>query len=939
MFYQLALAGLLISACALEIPAAQPFLRVVTSQESGTNLLLNGDFEQGSTTSVSYWNPASQGYRLAVGEGRAGSRAVLCEKTNQTGWYGVSQTLSLNRTSTAPLVVRGWSKAENVSGSSDSDYSLYVDIIYQDNTSLWGRTGNFTTGTHDWNERVFTILPEKPVRSLSLYCLFRGQHTGRVWFDDLSVQEVAASGDAVLFQGTPMLLVSDTNSPLPETTHVQTEDGLRLGLVGQQVVSVKIDGQELAAPALGGFMARDVATNSDVFGFTGGACPELGLQLNATVTAQSNHLVVQGRLTSTRGVDRAVILLYALPVDASGWQWGDDIRRHRNISGKSEFLNADWADAGSTSSLSRYPVGAIYNSQAGLAVALDMGAPALFRLVYHAGTKQLFIAYDFGLVPETTRFPLSADFRFVLYKFDPQWGFRAAWEKLTGIFPAYFTVRSRQQGLWMPFTDVSTVQGWQDFGFRYHEGNNNVPFDDANGILSFRYTEPSTWWMSMPASSPRTEAEALRLRDAYAAGSPGPNQLMATATIAAGMQDAEGHAQLQFQNTPWTDGAVWSLNPNPNLAAATNGANIYWNETIKTQLYGPGANGTLDGEYLDSLEGYVTAELNFRRDHFRDSTVPLTFSASTFQPLLHKGLEIYEFTRWISDDVHGMGKLMFANSVPFRFGFLCPWVDVMGTETDWMPGGHYQPVADAQMCQWRTLSGQKPYLLLMNTDYAQFTSPFVEKYFQRCLAYGLFPSMFSHNASDNPYWQNPTWYNRDRPLFIKYIPLVRRVAEAGWMPVTRATCTPAGIMVERFGATTNGTVYFTLFNPATSAQTATLQLEPGVAGDPSKAIAMELLSTSRLPLATNGWTVTLGAESVAVVRVEAGPKLSRINQEPSSQIQLTIEAPADLEHVLETSSNLSVWVPVRTNPPQSTAFTKEETLPAAEAEGYFRLRW
>jgi len=591
------------------------------------------------------------------------------------------------------------------------------------------------------------------------------------------------------------------------------------------------------------------------------------------------------------------------------------------------------------SALSRYPVGAIYNAQAGLALALDMGAPALYRLMYHAGTKQLSIAYDFGLVPETTSFPGSADFRFVLYRFDPQWGFRAAWQKLTEIFPAYFTVRSRQQGIWMPFTGVSTVQGWQDFGFRYHEGNNKVTFDDANGILSFRYTEPSTWWMSMSVSSPRTQAEALRLRDAAAAGSPSLNQRMATATIAAGMQDAAGQAQLQFLDTPWSNGAVWSLNPNPNLAAATNGANVYWNETIKTQLYGPAANGTLDGEYLDSLEGYVTAELNFRREHFRDSTVPLTFSANSFQPVLHKGLEIFEFTRWISDEVHGLGKLMFANSVPVRFGFLCPWLDVMGTETDWMPGGQYQPVADTQLCLWRTLSGQKPYLLLMNTDYAQFTSPFVEKYFQRCLAYGIWPSMFSLNASDNPYWQNPTWYNRDRPLFIKYIPLIRRVAEAGWMPVTRAVCTPAEIMVERFGPTTNGTTYITLFNPGANAQLANLRIESSVVADPAKIVTTELLSTNRLPLAAGGWAVTVGAESVAVVRIEAGPKFSRITQAPPGQVRLTIEAPADLEHVLEISSNLSNWVPTRTNAPQSAPFTKEETLSAEDPAGYFRLRW
>jgi hypothetical protein len=76
-----------------------------------------------------------------------------------------------------------------------------------------------------------------------------------------------------------------------------------------------------------------------------------------------------------------------------------------------------------------------------------------------------------------------------------------------------------------------------------------------------------------------------------------------------------------------------------------------------------------------------------------------------------------------------------------------------------------------------------------------------------------------------------------------------------------------------------------------------------------------------------------------VVRVEAGPKFTRIEPAPAGQLRLTIEAPADLEHVLEASSNLSNWASIRTNPPQSAPFTKEETLSADDPEGYFRLRW
>ena len=109
--------------------------------------------------------------------------------------------------------------------------------------------------------------------------------------------------------------------------------------------------------------------------------------------------------------------------------------------------------------------------------------------------------------------------------------------------------------------------------------------------------------------------------------------------------------------------------------------------------------------------------------------------------------------------------------------------------------------------------------------------------------------------------------------------------------------------------------------------------------DPSKAVATELLSTNRLPFAAGGWAVTVGAESVVLVRIEAGPKFARIEPAPAGQLRLTIEAPADLEHVLETSSNLASWAPIKTNPPQSDPFTKEETLSAEDPEGYFRLRW
>jgi hypothetical protein len=136
----------------------------------------------------------------------------------------------------------------------------------------------------------------------------------------------------------------------------------------------------------------------------------------------------------------------------------------------------------------------------------------------------------------------------------------------------------------------------------------------------------------------------------------------------------------------------------------------------------------------------------------------------------------------------------------------------MGTETDWNYSGKWNPPSDSMLCLWRSMAGAKPYLLLMNTEFKNFSTNLVEKYFQRSLFYGFYPSMFSHNASENVYWQNPDWYNRDRYLFKKYIPIIKRMAESGWQPITRARCKNDKVLLEQFGDPKNGSFYITAFN-------------------------------------------------------------------------------------------------------------------------------
>lgn len=859
---------------------AEPVLRVIKASGSVSNLVQNGDFERLPNGQAANWSRYEGGFEVAPKAGRNGSSGIVCQNDQTAGGRGASQSITLNQREAAPIIVRGWSKAEKVSGSADNNYSIYVDVIYHDDTPLWGQTANFRCGTHDWEVREVVITPEKPVKRLTVYCLFRG-HSGKVWFDEVSVSEVKAGSGAFLWQGTPVTCQRNPAGFSRSDSYV-TYDGLRLVLEGEAWLYVRgtnlapsrgllapkeppYEGMGRAGPC--GFLARDVASNSDVFLFKDNLCPPLNLKLDAKITQWSEHLAVEGRVTDLSKQDRAVTLAFALPIEAEGWHWWDDIRRSRLISGKGEFANTVNVRCGATGTMSLYPLAAISNDRFGVAIATDMAKPAVCRLVYHAGLRQFFIAYDFGLAADTRNFPSSAEFRFVIYHFDPAGGFRTAFEKYTKIFWSHFEVRSKDQGIWMPFTDISTVQGWQDFGFKYHEGNNNVKFDDENNILSFRYTEPMTWWMPMAKELPRTPETALKVRDELLATGKAGQKTPAQVTKVAAMCDEAGQPALMFRNEPWCNGAVWSLNPNPHLPGEINFAQWHWSEDIKKRLYGPEAKGQLDGEYLDSLEGYVTTDLNFRREHFAPTTVPLAFSQDTKRPCLYKGLAVFEFTKWFCEDVHRMGKLTFANGVPYRFTFLCPWLDVMGTETDWNPGGKWRPPSDVTLSLWRTMSGAKPYVLLMNTHYDAFTPDLVEKYFQRCAFYGFYPSMFSHNASENPYWQNPKWHNRDRPLFKKYIPVIKRVAESGWQPVMLAVSSNPNVWLERFGQPASGKLFVTAFNNTAQPQRATIAFRSEDLTGKAIASLVERLESRSITVANGQWEVELKPEQAAVFEI------------------------------------------------------------------------
>jgi len=185
-------------------------------------------------------------------------------------------------------------------------------------------------------------------------------------------------------------------------------------------------------------------------------------------------------------------------------------------------------------------------------------------------------------------------------------------------------------------------------------------------------------------------------------------------------------------------------------------------------------------------------------------------------------------------------------------------LDVMGTETDWNPGGSWRPMSDAEMLYRRAMCKGKPFCFLMNTEFEKFGHDRAEKYMKRALAYGMFGGFFSHNASQGHYFTRPELYDRDRDLFKKYVPLCRLVAEAGWQPVTKAVSSDEHVYVERFGEK-----YLTIFNDSPERVTATIALD-GMASSSCR----ELISGGVLRIRDNKFSLTLEAEDVGVVKLD-----------------------------------------------------------------------
>ena len=261
-----------------------------------------------------------------------------------------------------------------------------------------------------------------------------------------------------------------------------------------------------------------------------GKSPDGSLAFDATYTPAPDHIRCDVGLRDT-GVPRqtrALPVCYTLPVDAAGWTWGDDALSSRRVE-PGERLAGNTAVSGH--SISPYPFSslsgagaALSGDGAGLSLATPMDAARLLSFSY--GPDGYKVTVDLALSPETAKLgPGTGSFSFLLYGFDPEWGFRAAAEKYHRLMPAAFKGLPVPHGAWMWPVPPGEIHEPQDFGFAFLEYHSlpdaEIARCKALGIQAIHYIEPLGVRQWHPKARTREEVpsceEALKELEAWAA--------------------------------------------------------------------------------------------------------------------------------------------------------------------------------------------------------------------------------------------------------------------------------------------------------------------------------------------------------------------------------------------------------------------------------------
>jgi len=525
--------------------------------------------------------------------------------------------------------------------------------------------------------------------------------------------------------------------------------------------------------------------------------------------------------------ERPLKILYTIPINAIGWEWGDDINQHRTIESGKDY---DYTFTMLGRKVSIYPWTAIYNNESGFSLSVPMDIPRIQKFIYR-NDEGLQIILDICLSPDTVHIEAGkASFSFTLFSFLSEWGFRSATKKYYDVYPQFFMKRTTRDGCWEYPIPPNNIPNPQDFGFTFFECSSQ-PEEVRNychqlGIELYYYMEPWGVWQNYGTITEKPSYEdRFATLEAWAGDTSttsswlrAPRYLTAQAVLNSSYKNEEEKYYIDSSSYFWHQwggnaNQFWPCYPDVDFTGVTMGM-IYKNYFVDYK------SEEQDGVYVDSISanGSVSDIEDFRKDRFKYAYQPLTFSIRNGQAIVSSQMVQYDFLNWLFNYEHSWNKKVMGNIFVYGYRYYAHLLDILGSEVFDIKE------ADNLSAIRRTLCYKK-----VNTNLMQWWkgSDFIDndevlQYIKGQLFWGFFPGIASCGGGIDwgetieRYFLHPELYERDRELFKTYIPIIRQLSEAGWEPIPFAQSSSNDILIERFGNWNNTDLMFTLKNNSAS---------------------------------------------------------------------------------------------------------------------------
>jgi len=553
------------------------------------------------------------------------------------------------------------------------------------------------------------------------------------------------------------------------------------------------------------------------------------LVFTADYIPYDKYIRVNGQIEDLSWADRAFVVNYKIPF-TDGWTWWDDIDAKRQISQNENIVYAKTSKIVLGSGLvSIYPFSSITKENLGLSYAIPLEqAPRIFKISYDNNSYN--IRFYLATSPNTDKFPQKANFSFIIYKHDNEFGFRNAVSKYYEIFPDYFTAKEKEKYIGYNIDEVNKYNSLSNninFGkslkhsdIHVHSAYSllQISFDSNECPDPVTYEETYGWLAEIVSKIPNIESVNPKYPSIILNFMDEERKIYATDRF----DFLLNSVAFDAHNTPKLD---------PNYIKCTSsltGLSISGRESLFRIYANPEAPGNTRITWIQSASQYLKnnevvssdgasdlgAILNVdcKKEHFKYLSFPLSFDTETLKPCIADNE--YESSKFLSKLANEKNAIYYSNTWGDSISFSIPLVDIGMIETKY---NKYNWNKEKEK-YIRTIGGKKlfRYWLYPNTnDNAQFVKR-IKEHLEKGLFYAIFPTFGT---------LDPTKIESVRNMYIEYIPLIEKLSTAGWEPLTYATC---NIPIERFG---NGKdIFFTIKNPYSIDKEYTIKIDKSKLG-------------------------------------------------------------------------------------------------------------